>query len=530
MANNTSADAPKRNATAAEPMKTLSTTIQDVIKKAVTSPNDPKIDFAVGVNHITGDAHQKSAGTADAGQTLKNSYIPEQDEKEKEVVKANTDDEKKKELKANAEKEKEVKEGELPPALKKAIDAKKDKEDVKEQDEKEKEVVKAQDEKDDEKKTITKAHDIAKAVQRNESKQKPYVSSSGGQYNVLDSDGKTAYTTSNKQLAHAWFKKNYDKLKEVKEQDEKKPEEIKANAEKDAEKKLQAQTDDEKKDVKEDEEKDKEELKANADAEKAKELKAQEIKDKMKTVDVKEDVKALVGNESDLSDEFKNKASTIFEAAVRNKLADEVIRLEDEYADKVKTDTETAKNEIVEKVDGYLNYIVEEWMKENELAVEKGLKSEVAEDFISGLKKLFESHYIDIPEEKYNVIEDQAAKIDELNKKLNESIEKNVELNQENAKHTRDEILSDVASDLADTEKDKFNGLAENVEYNSASDFRKKVETLKASYFPKSKSIGDEVNDVAGTQDNIDSDITESMAAYTAAISKQKKLDIYNKK
>ena len=470
MANSTSADAPKRNATAAEPMKTLSTTIQDVIKKAVTSPNDPKIDFAVGVNHITGDAHQKSAGTADAGQTLKNSYIPEQDEKEKEVVKANTDDEKKKELKANAdEKEKEVKEGELPPALKKAIDAKKDKEDVKEQDEK-----------DDEKKKELKA--------------------------------------------------NADKEKEVTEQDEKKPEEIKANAEKDAEKKLQAQTDDEKKDVKEDEEKDKEELKANADAEKAKELKAQEIKDKMKKVDVKEDVKALVGNESDLSDEFKNKASTIFEAAVRNKLADEVIRLEDEYADKVKTDTETAKNEIVEKVDGYLNYIVEEWMKENELAVEKGLKSEVAEDFISGLKKLFESHYIDIPEEKYNVIEDQAAKIDELNKKLNESIEKNVELNQENAKHTRDEILSDVASDLADTEKDKFNGLAENVEYNNAGDFRKKVETLKASYFPKSKPTGDVINDVAGTQDNIDSDITESMAAYTAAISKQKKLDIYSKK
>ena len=364
------------------------------------------------------------------------------------------DDEKKKEIKANAEKEK-----------------------VAEQDEKEKEVVKAQDKKDDEK----------------------------------------------------TLKANADKEKEVKEQDEKKPEEIKANAEKDAEKKLQAQTGDDKKDVKEQDDKEKE-LKANADAEKAKELKAQEIKDKMKSVDVKEDVKALVGNESDLSDEFKQKASTIFEAAVRNKLADEVIRLEDEYADKVKTDTETAKNEIVEKVDGYLNYIVEEWMKENELAVEKGLKSEVAEDFISGLKKLFESHYIDIPEEKYNVIEDQAAKIDELNKKLNESIEKNVELNKENAKHTRDEILSDVASDLADTQKDKFNGLAENVEYNDAADFRKKVETLKASYFPKDKATSDEINDVAGTQDNVDSDITESMAAYTAAISKQKKLDIYNKK
>ena len=470
---NTSADAPKRNAAPAEPSKSLSTTIQNVIAKAVTSPNDPKIDFAVGVNHITGDAHQKSAGKADAMQSLKahtehdkgdlvqesedadkkkeikanaekeKEVAAEQDEKEKEVVKANTDDEKKKEIKANAEKEK-----------------------VAEQDEKEKEVVKAQDKKDDEK----------------------------------------------------TLKANADKEKEVKEQDEKKPEEIKANAEKDAEKKLQAQTGDDKKDVKEQDDKEKE-LKANADAEKAKELKAQEIKDKMKSVDVKEDVKALVGNESDLSDEFKQKASTIFEAAVRNKLADEVIRLEDEYADKVKTDTETAKNEIVEKVDGYLNYIVEEWMKENELAVEKGLKSEVAEDFISGLKKLFESHYIDIPEEKYNVIEDQAAKIDELNKKLNESIEKNVELNKENAKHTRDEILSDVASDLADTQKDKFNGLAENVEYNDAADFRKKVETLKASYFPKDKATSDEINDV-----------TESMAAYTAAISKQKKLDIYNKK
>ena len=472
---NTNADAPKRNAVAGEAPKSLSTTIQNVIQKAVTSPNDPKIDFAQGVNHITGDAHQKSAGKAYPIQSLKASTEPE---KKPEAVKENEDAPKEKEIvKANAEKEKEVKkesDDEKKKEIKANADAEKEK--VAEQDEKE--VVKAQDKKDDEK----------------------------------------------------TLKANADKEKEVKEQDEKKPEEIKANAEKDAEKKLQAQTDAEKKaDVKEQDDKEKE-LKANADAEKAKELKAQEIKDKMKQVDVKEDVKALVGNESDLSDEFKTKASTIFEAAVRNKLAEEVIRLEDEYAEKVKTETETAKNEIVEKVDGYLNYIVEEWMKENELAVEKGLKGEIAEDFISGLKKLFESHYIDIPEEKYNVIEDQAAKIDELNKKLNESIEKNVELNKENAKHTRGEILSDVASDLADTQKDKFNGLAENVEYNDAADFRKKVETLKASYFPREKATSDEVNDVAGTQGNVDTEVTESMAAYTAAISKQKKLDIYNKK
>ena len=472
---NTNADAPKRNAVAGEAPKSLSTTIQNVIQKAVTSPNDPNIDFAQGVNHITGDAHQKSAGKADPMQSLKASTEPE---KKPEAVKENEDAPKEKEIvKANAEKEKEVKkesDDEKKKEIKANADAEKEK--VAEQDEKE--VVKAQDKKDDEK----------------------------------------------------TLKANADKEKEVKEQDEKKPEEIKANAEKDAEKKLQAQTDAEKKaDVKEQDDKEKE-LKANADAEKAKELKAQEIKDKMKQVDVKEDVKALVGNESDLSDEFKTKASTIFEAAVRNKLAEEVIRLEDEYAEKVKTETETAKNEIVEKVDGYLNYIVEEWMKENELAVEKGLKGEIAEDFISGLKKLFESHYIDIPEEKYNVIEDQAAKIDELNKKLNESIEKNVKLNQENAKHTRDEILADVASDLADSQKDKFNGLAENVEYNDAADFRKKVETLKASYFPREKATSDEVNDVAGTQGNVDTEVTESMAAYTAAISKQKKLDIYNKK
>jgi len=463
----TNADAPKRNAVAGEAPKSLSTTIQNVIAKAVTSPNDPKIDFAQGVNHITGDAHQKSAGKADAMQSLKASTEPE---KKPEAVKENEDAPKKDDkevVKANAEKEvKKESEDEKKKEIKANADAEK-KDDVKEQDEKEKEVVKAQDKKDDEK----------------------------------------------------TLKANADKEKEVKEQDEKKPEEIKANAEKDAEKKLQAQTDAEKKaDVKE------------QDDEKAKELKAQEIKDKMKQVDVKEDVKALVGNESDLSDEFKTKASTIFEAAVRNKLADEVIRLEDEYAEKVKTETETAKNEIVEKVDGYLNYIVEEWMKENELAVEKGLKGEIAEDFISGLKKLFESHYIDIPEEKYNVIEDQAAKIEELNKKLNESIEKNVELNKDNAKHTRDEILADVASDLADSQKDKFNGLAENVEYNDAADFRKKVETLKASYFPRDKATSDEINDVAGTQGNVDSDMTESMAAYTAAITKQKKLDIYNKK
>ena len=481
----TDAMAPKKNAAPAMPAQSLSTTIQNVIKKAVTSPNDPKIDFAQGVNHITGDAHQKRAGKADSMQTLKASYIPEQgngekddkakdikaqhdDEKKKELI-AQHDDDKKKELKANADKEKEVKkEGELPPALKKAIDAKKDKEAVKEQDEKDKEELKAQDEKDAEKKKELKAqHD--------------------------------------------------DDKKDVKEQDEKDKEELKAQDEKDAEKKkeLKAQHDDEKKDVKENDEGDdkKKELKAQHDDEK------KSAKEKVKDIDMKEDVKALVGDESDLSEEFKQKAATIFESAVKARLVEEIEKLESEYATKVSEGTSKAKEEIVEKVDAYLNYVVEEWMKDNELAIEKGLRSEISEDFISGLKNLFESHYIDMPAEKYNVIENQAAEIEELKKKLDESVDKTVELNSKVGEFAREDILQDVASDLADTEKDKLKGLAETIEYNGADDFRKKVETIKDSYFPKTKA-NDETSTVA--EDNSIPNLEGSMAAYTAAISNLK--------
>ena len=489
----TDAMAPKKNAAPAMPAQSLSTTIQNVIKKAVTSPNDPKIDFAQGVNHITGDAHQKRAGKADSMQTLKASYIPEQGNGEKDDkakdIKAQHDDEKKKELKANADKEKEVKEqdekekelkanadkekevkkeGELPPALKKAIDAKKDKEAVKEQDEKDKEELKAQDEKDAEKKKELKAqHD--------------------------------------------------DDKKDVKEQDEKDKEELKAQDEKDAEKKkeLKAQHDDEKKDVKEDDEGDdkKKELKAQHDDEK------KSAKEKVKDIDMKEDVKALVGDESDLSEEFKQKAATIFESAVKARLVEEIEKLESEYATKVSEGTSKAKEEIVEKVDAYLNYVVEEWMKDNELAIEKGLRSEISEDFISGLKNLFESHYIDMPAEKYNVIENQAAEIEELKKKLDESVDKTVELNSKVGEFAREDILQDVASDLADTEKDKLKGLAETIEYNGADDFRKKVETIKGSYFPKTKA-NDETSIVA--EDNSIPNLEGSMAAYTAAISNLK--------
>tara|TARA_B100000900_G_scaffold230911_1_gene196090 strand:+ start:3121 stop:4320 length:1200 start_codon:yes stop_codon:yes gene_type:complete len=240
------------------------------------------------------------------------------------------------------------------------------------------------------------------------------------------------------------------------------------------------------------------------------------------TLDVSDDVKALIGDE-DLTEEFKQKAATIFEAAIRAKLKAEKEKIDVKAAEKLKEDTDTFKQELVGKVDSYLNYVVEEWMKNNELAVEKGIKGEIAEDFISGLKKLFEDHYIDVPDEKYDVLEDQASKIEELEKKLNEQIEKNVELNQSNSELTKQDIVDELASDLADTNKEKFNKLAEEVDYTNAEEYRNKVKTIKESYFgSKEVSSKDEIDTVATDGDASNVDLSNAMAAYTAAISKTK--------
>ena len=184
---------------------------------------------------------------------------------------------------------------------------------------------------------------------------------------------------------------------------------------------------------------------------------------------------------------LKQKA-TIFESAVKAKLVEEIEKLESEYETKVAEKVEETKEEIVEKVDAYLNYVVESWMKDNELAIEKGLKSEITEDFIGGMKKLFETHYIDLPDSKFDVVEDQAAQIVKLKEEMNKTLETNVELNQKIGEFARDEIINDVSSDLAETETEKLKGLAESIEYVDAADYRTKVETIKNSYFPKSKS------------------------------------------
>ena len=267
--------------------------------------------------------------------------------------------------------------------------------------------------------------------------------------------------------------------------------------------------------------------KEDADADKKKEEPKAEEKEEKKDIDVKEHVDALVAGEDSLSEEFKTKAATVFEAAIKSKVKEIAEEMQADYDKKLTEETSKSKDELVEKVDSYLAYVVEEWMKENELALERGIKGEIAEDFISGLKKLFEDHYIDVPDEKYNVLEDQSSKIEELEKKLNESIEKNVELSKENGEHKRQNIIDEASEDLADTQKEKFNKLAEEVEYSNEEDFKTKVATIKESYFGKKESTS-EIDDVAAESSQDNPDLTNAMAAYSAAISKTKDIKLSN--
>ena len=242
-------------------------------------------------------------------------------------------------------------------------------------------------------------------------------------------------------------------------------------------------------------------------------------------IDLSDDVKALVSTDADLSEEFKEKAATIFETAVKTRIQEQVKVIEAQYEKKLSEETETIKEAMTEKVDSYLNYVVEEWMKENELAVERGIRTEIAEDFITGLKSLFKEHYIDVPEEKYNVLDDLTNQTKDLEAKLNEQIEKNVNLTKEVSELNKREAIAEVSEDLTDTETEKFISMAENVEFDSAEKFKEKLETIKESYFPKTKSeVAEEnsVDSVAANEPAVEAS-SDAMAAYTAAISKNLK-------
>ena len=242
------------------------------------------------------------------------------------------------------------------------------------------------------------------------------------------------------------------------------------------------------------------------------------VDERVAAMDLSDDVKALTGGEG-LSEEFKQKAATIFEAAVKAKIKAELERLEQEYAEAFDQSMTEAKDELSDKVDNYLNYVVEEWIKKNEVALEHKLKAEIAESFIADLRGLFEKHDITIPDDQFDLLDAAASKADVMEEKLNEELQKNIEMTRRINELEQHEILLDVASDLADTEVEKFAELAENVEYESADNYRTKLETIKDSYFPKAQVTED--GQAAPTEDAYnEEDVTNNMAAYMTAIGK----------
>jgi hypothetical protein len=203
--------------------------------------------------------------------------------------------------------------------------------------------------------------------------------------------------------------------------------------------------------------------------------------------DIEEDVNALIGEE-DLSEEFKERAKTIFEAAITSKVEQIKEALESHYEERLIEEVEEIKDALNERVDSYLEYVADEWFNENQLAIEEGLKTEMTESFLQGMKGLFEEHYVSIPEDKYDVLESMVEKLDEMETKLNEQIEKNVSLNKRLAESVADGIFDQISEGLAATQKEKLASLAESVEFESEEEYREKLETLKESYFPSRKS------------------------------------------
>jgi len=243
------------------------------------------------------------------------------------------------------------------------------------------------------------------------------------------------------------------------------------------------------------------------------------FEDRLSKIDVSEDVNALTEGH-DLSEEFKEKASVIFEAAVKSKLREEIQRLEEEKEEEINEFVDVYKDELTEKVDKYLNYVVEQWMTENQLAVERGLKGEIAEDFIAGLKGLFEEHYIDVPNEKYDILESQEQQLENLETKLNEEIQRNIELKNQVSQYIRESIFVEVSEDLSATEKEKFGSLVEELEYIDEESFKFKLSALKESYFPRTKVVSESVDTQDTSIENVE--VSGSMAKYLQAITTTK--------
>ena len=232
-------------------------------------------------------------------------------------------------------------------------------------------------------------------------------------------------------------------------------------------------------------------------------------------VDIDDDVNALLGGQ-ELSEEFREKAKTIFEAALKSKVTELREAMEAHYEAKLVEEVEGMKDELIERVDSYLEYVADEWLQENALQVERGLRTEMTESFLEGMRGLFEEHYVSIPEDKYDVVENMVDKLDEMESKLNEQIEKNIAITKSLSEATGGNILSDVSEGLSSTQKEKLASLAEGVEFESEESYKEKLETLKESYFktaPK-RSDSEVLNESAATPD-----VSGSMAAYIQALS-----------
>ena len=241
-------------------------------------------------------------------------------------------------------------------------------------------------------------------------------------------------------------------------------------------------------------------------------------------IDIEADINALVEGE-DLSEDFKAKAATIFEAAINSKVQEISEQITAQYEERLVEEVASIKEELKDRVDSYLEYVADEWLQENELAVQSGLKEEMTESFISGMKSLFEEHYVTIPEEKYDVIESMVDKLDEMEGKLNEQIEKNIALNKRLAESVSDVVFADVTEGLAQTQKDKLASLVDNVEFESETAYREKLETLKESYFPTKvaqRSTTENLTEEKGSTD-FTSSVSPSMEAYLKTLNRVSK-------
>lgn len=243
----------------------------------------------------------------------------------------------------------------------------------------------------------------------------------------------------------------------------------------------------------------------------------------VESYDHKGELDKLVESEATLSEEFKAKTAVIFEAALSAKIAEETDRLESEFATRFEEDLKTATDTLVEKLDSYLNYAVENWMKENKLAIENGLRTEIAETFMTDLKKLFTESYIEVPESKVDLVDELASQVEELEEKLNTSVANSLALVEKNENLMKEKIISEASSDLAETEKAKLSKLLENIEYEDDKTFAEKVSIIKESYFSTTKKPINSIEEVNEDDSNEENHYSPAMEAYVSTLKKIKK-------